>query len=83
MKQKNDNIIKPGETQEIMVQAFGALLRNFQETRGTDHYEFTFKGHLWKVGVGLNGIINMEKHPAEEGKVEFLSKEENNAENSN
>jgi len=55
----NNNI---SESQEVMIQACGALLRKFQEDRGTDHYEFNFKDHLWKIGVGLNGIINIEKH---------------------
>ncbi len=57
--------IPQDEATNIMFQALGMLLTEFQAARGTDHLEFDFQGFTYKVGVREGGMIDLEKHDLE------------------
>ena len=50
------------EATNIMFQALGMLLSDYQTVRKIDHLGFNFNGFTYKVGVREDGVIDLEKH---------------------
>ena len=61
-----NEVIPQEEATNIMFQALGILLSEFQKARGTDHLSFDFEKFTYYVGVREGGTIDLEKHDLEE-----------------